>query len=158
MRLRSLSRLVLAGAALVVALAGGYVLAGTSSLVYTAAQSTVIQNQLIPRYNADHCRQVGLGSGCTSVELVTAGCTNLTTKTIVQDSCAIFTSDAAGEALFLKEVANIGLITVYNRLIANDVSAYQIAECSRFKGLSQANQNTECTLRGLATGCSGPCP
>lgn len=160
MRFKSLSRLTLAWVATSVAIAGGIALAGSSSLTYTAGQSTAIQNMLIPRYNADHCQRVGLPSGCSSAELVSAGCSvaGATIKTIPQDSCTIFTSDATGEALFLKEVANIGLVTVYNRLIANDVSQYNAAECQRFKALSQANQNTECTLRGLSNGCSGPCP
>lgn len=156
MRLRSLSLIVLA-VAVGLALAGGVVLAGSSSLVYTAGQSTAIQTQLIPKYNAEHCSRFGQSIGCNTSELVSGGCTVQTFKTIVQDSCVIFTSDVAGEALFLKEVANIGLITVNNRLISSDIANYQNAECVRFKALSVANQNSECTLRGLATGCAGPC-
>ena len=158
MRLRSLSRLVLALAATSVVVAGGIALAGNSTLSYTAGQSTAIQTQLIPKYNAEHCTRFGQAVSCSTAELVSAGCTVQTFKTIVQDSCVIFTQDVTGEAAFLKEVANIGLITVNNRLIASDVANYQAAECSRFKSLSVANQNTECTLRGLATGCAGPCP
>lgn len=152
MRLRSLLLIVIG-----LALAGGIVLAGNSTLSYTAGQSTAIQNQLIPKYNAEHCTRFGLALSCSTAELVSAGCTVQTFKTIVQDSCVVFTSDVTGEAAFLKEVANIGLVTVNNRLIASDIQNYQAAECSRFKALSVANQNSECTLRGLATGCAGPC-
>jgi hypothetical protein len=156
--MRSLSRLVVV--ILVIGALAGLVYAGTSNLVYTAAQSTAIQTLLIPMYNADHCQQRGLAANCTSANLVTAGCSvaSATFKTIIQDSCTIFTSDVSGEALFLKEVANIGLVSTYNRLIAKDNAAYQAAECSRFKALSVGNQNTECTLRGLPSGCAGPCP
>lgn len=155
MRLRSLSFVVLA-VAVGLALAG-VVLAGNSTLTYTAGQSTAIQTQLIPKYNAEHCSRFGLPISCSTSDLTTAGCTVQTFKTIVQDSCVVFTSDVTGEALFLKEVANIGLITVNNRLIASDIQNYNAAECARFKALSVANQNSECTLRGLATGCAGPC-
>lgn len=157
MRTKSL-HVVLAVLALLVAVAVPFALAGTSNLVYTAGQSTAIQSQLIPRYNTDHCTRFGLAPSCSSAELVSAGCTTQTVRTIVFDSCTVFTQDAAGEAAFLKEVANIGLVTVNNKLISNENAAYTAAECSRFKSLSQANQNTECTLRGLANGCSGPCP
>lgn len=152
MRLKILPLILLA------LLATSPLLAGSSSLTYTAGQSTAIQSQLIPKYNADHCQKFGLGSGCISADLVSGGCQVTIVKTIVLDSCTIFTQDAAGEALFLKEAANQALIATYNRLIAIDVGSYQAAECSRFKALSQANQNTECTLRGLASGCAGPCP
>lgn len=134
--------------------------AGDSTLSYTAGQSTAIRNQLIPRYNAEHCARFGQAIGCASADLVTGGCSAVanTFKTIVYDSCTIFTSDAAGEAAFLKEVANIGLVTVNNRLIAADNAAYQAAECARFKALSPANQQTACTNLGLISSCSGPCP
>lgn len=160
MRFRSLPRVVLSVAALLVAVSVPFALAGSSSLTYTAAQSTAIQNQLIPKYNADHCGRFGLPSNCASTDLVTAGCNVAanTIKTVPIDSCTIFTSDVTGEALFLKEAANVGLVTVFNRLIATDIGTYNAAECTRFKGLSAANQNTECTLRGLANGCAGPCP
>ena len=160
MRSRSLARLALAIVALGVVIAGGVVMAGTSNLVYTAGQSTAIQTQLIPRYNRDHCEKFGAVFPCTSSDLVTGGCNAAanTIRTIVFDSCTIFTTDVTGEAAFLKEVANIGLVTVNNRLIGNENAAYTAAECSRFKALSQGNKDSECTLRGLPTGCSGPCP
>lgn len=160
MQFRSLPRVVAVIVALSIVASVPLAFAGTSSLTYTAGQSTVIQNQLIPKYNADHCQRFGLPGSCLSTDLVTAGCNPATTtvKTVVQDSCTIFTADVTGEANFLKEVANIGLVTVYNRLIATDVGAYNAAECSRFKALSQVNQNTECTTRGLSAGCAGPCP
>jgi hypothetical protein len=153
MRIRSLSRLVLA-----IVFVAPLLDAGTSNLVYTAGQSTAIQTQLIPRYNADHCQRFGLPPSCTSSDLVTAGCTVQTIKSIVLDSCAIFTQDVTGEAAILKEVANAGLIATFNRLITNDNASYNSAECSRFKALSVANQNSECSLRGLPSGCAGPCP
>jgi hypothetical protein len=152
MRVRSLVLILFA------MLLGAFVYAGTSSLVYTAGQSTAIQTQLIPRYNADHCHRFGLPASCVTADLTTAGCTPTVIKTIPLDSCTIFTADVTGEAAILKEAANVGLVSVYNRLIADDNSSYQAAECTRFKGLSGANQNTECNLRGLANGCSGPCP
>lgn len=156
----SLSRRILSVAILALVLVAPLLLAGTSNLTYTAGQSTAIQNQLIPRYNRDHCDRYGAAFPCTSSDLVAGGCNaaSNTIRTIVYDSCAIFTQDATGEAAFLKEVANIGLVTVNNRLISSEVGQYQTAECSRFKALSQGNKDTECTLRGLTAGCSGPCP
>lgn len=135
------------------------VYAGNSTLSYTTGQSNAIQGQLIPRYNAEHCTRYGQAIGCASADLVTGGCNVATNtfKTIVTDSCTIFTGDAAGEQAFLKEVANIGLVTVFNRLMAAEQSSYLAAECARFKALTGPQQQTECSLRGLPTDCSGPC-
>lgn len=135
------------------------VYAGDSTLSYSTGQSSAIQNQLIPRYNAEHCTRYGQAVGCASGDLVAGGCSvaSNTFKTIVTDSCTIFTSNAAGEAAFLKEVANIGLVTVFNRLMAAEQSSYLAAECARFKALTGPQQQTECTLRGLPSNCSGPC-
>ena len=132
--------------------------AGNSTLTYTAAQSTQIQNRLIPKYNAEHCAQFALPSTCTSSDLTTAGCVARTVRTLVLDSCTIFTSNAAGEQAFLQETANNGLIYVFNRLIRNENDSYNAAECARWRALSGPQQQTECTLRGLSSTCEGPCP
>lgn len=141
-------------------LPAAFAAAGNSTLSYTAAQSTAIQNQLIPRYNAEHCGRFSLPNGCTTSDLTTAGCNpaNFTVKTVVYDSCTIFTSDATGEAAFLKEVANQGLVAVNNKLISIDVSNYNSAACTAFKAANQAGKDALCTGFGLSAGCAGPCP
>lgn len=132
--------------------------AADSTLSYTAGQSNGIRTIVIPRYNAEHCAKVGLGAGCTTAQLVAAGCVVQTVRTFVIDSCTIFTQDAAGESAYLKEAANQGVLAAYNRSIRNDNESYQAAECWRFKSLNQTQQDAECSLRALGPGCAGPCP
>lgn len=134
------------------------VMAGDSTLSYTAAQSTAIQNRVIPRYNADHCRQFGLPVTCSTAELVAAGCTVQTTRTFVTDSCTIFASSAAGEAAFLKEMANQGGVATFNRLVAEEINQYNSAACTLWKALSPAAQQSDCVAKNQPATCSGPCP
>jgi hypothetical protein len=138
-------------------LAPGAAFAGNSTLTYTTAQSTAIQTRLIPRYNADHCARFGLGPTCTTAELVTAGCTNVVRRTVTIESCTIFAQNATGEQAFLQEVANQELVTVFNKLIATQGSAYSTAQCNIFNALSPAAKQADCTAHGLPTDCD-PCP
>lgn len=128
--------------------------AGNSTVTFTAAQSTAIQNRLIPNYNANHCAQFGLGSSCTSANLVTAGCVVKTfgpvAVAITIDSCTIFTSNAAGEQSFHQERLNQSLVDSFNQRTSTDESARNTA----YAGANQTSKDAVCVALGLpATNC-----
>jgi hypothetical protein len=124
--------------------------AGNVTIAHTTAQSNVIQGTLIPTHNRTHCTSFGLPGTCTSAQLVTAGCTVKTFKTVTIESCVIFTSDAAGEAAFLQEFVDQKLVDGFNQQLAEDVNL----SCAAFKAASTANQNSACTAVGRPTGCT----
>lgn len=123
------------------------VFAVAHTLNFTAAQDTQMQTKLIPLYNRAHCKQFKQANGCTSANLVTGGCTSITVKTLVIESCTIFTQDTTGEDAFLQEMANQKLVEVFGRY-GNDGATIREAA---FQGLSSGGQTTTCTDLGLTT-------
>lgn len=149
------------------------IMAATHSLTYTNAQDTTVQNKLVKNYNQRHCVRFNRNKGCNSAQLVTGGCTtinvcaaaglrigsNLCTEWLTEftDSCVIFSENNAGQALWLKEVANQAIATELALRKAADAEDY----CIAWEGVSNTAQNTFCTTAqpaglGLANGCR-PC-
>lgn len=132
----------------------GVVMAGNSTVSYTAAQSTQIQNRLIPLYNKRHCQAYNKTAGCSSADLVAGGCVVRVVKTVSVESCTIFTSDATGEQSFLQEMLNQQLVSKLTELTAQDADEF----CTAFKAASTANQNSACSALGLPTVANGCAP
>lgn len=137
------------------------------SLNYTAAQDTIIQNQVITAYNRAHCQVWGKASGCSSANLVSGGCvvknacqaiglpagTACTTlSTLNVESCVIYTVDTTGEDAMLQETANQKLVAIYDA----GRSYGSVDFKAGFTAASQGNKDTACTAAGQATGCPGP--
>ncbi len=127
-------------------------MAGSSTVTYTAAQSTRIQTKLIPLFNSRHCQNFNLPTNCTTANLATAGCATVTVRTLAIETCVIFTSDATGEQAFLQEALNRQLVTQLGDVSAGDAAAF----CVAFKAAATGTQNTICSNLGLASGCD-PC-
>lgn len=124
------------------------------SISFTAGQNTYTQNTLIPQANNKRCAEYGLSQGCTSAQVVTAGCVaepfSAVTKTnLVFRSCTIYTQDAAGEALYHADQLYEFLV----KKVSDDLAADVAASCAAFKALSGANQNAICTSLGRPNGC-----
>lgn len=128
--------------------------AGNSTLTYTAGQSTAVQTTLIPKYNRASCAKFNLPATCTSAQLVSAGCTVKTVKTVIVDSCTIFTLDAAGEQAFHQETHNQKLADIFFQSSSIDSTDF----CTTFKAMTVGQQNAVCAamVPPLTAGCT-PC-
>jgi hypothetical protein len=151
------------------------VFAASHTLTYTAAQDTDIQQRLIPMVNRTKCALYGLPKTCSTAQVQaptkcvtrsvcqaaglrqgSAACTRWSAELV--DACVIFTSDAAGEAAYLKEAANSGVVNSY--ALAANLGADEF--CTNWDLMSAAAQDTTCTTAapgglGLSAGCR-PCP
>jgi len=134
--------------------AASSVFAGNSTLVYTTAQSTAIQTQLIPAYNRAHCRRFGATPTCNTAQLVSAGCVTVTKKTVVLDSCVIFSQDATGEAAYLQERSNQAAFEAFVQLDASLAFDF----CSTWTTMTTTQRNNICAslTPALPAGCA-PC-
>jgi hypothetical protein len=121
-------------------------LAGSSTITYTAPQSTYIRGTIIPAINRHLCYSFLLPATCTSAEVVSAGCTVKVVKGVTTESCTIFTSDAAGEQALLQEQSNKSLAALMS-LYDNTVFR---AAC---QGADIQTQNRLCSVLGLPAGC-----
>lgn len=128
--------------------------AASVSISFTAGQNTYTQQTLIPQANAKRCADYGLAPSCTGAQVVSAGCVaepfSAVTKTnLLFRSCAIYTQDAAGEALFHADQLYEFLV----KKVSDDLAADVAASCAAFKALSVSNQNAICTSLGRPNGC-----
>jgi hypothetical protein len=140
-------------ALLLLAVCIGTALAASFSLTYTAAQDTQIQTKLIPLVNTANCAKRGLGPLCTSANLVTKGCVAVAFPAKNMNVCTIYTADAAGEAIYLKDTLDAALVTQLAKLNAANTVTFQAACRAR----TPAQQDAVCVANGQAAGCN-PCP
>lgn len=142
---------------LVAALIAPTIMAGTmdGAVTTTAAQDTFLQNNLIPAANAERCKKFGLSAGCTSGQLVSAGCVAVAFSTLTKatagsfQSCTIYTQDAAGENAYAADELAQRVQDRFFQELAADIAA----NCASFKALSAGAQNTVCTDLGRPAGC-----
>lgn len=166
-----IARLLL-GAALAIVIVP-LVLAATHSLTYTAQQDTAVQTRLIPAVNRAKCQAYGRPDNCVTADLTgrcivrsvcqaanlktgSAACTAWSTEFV--ESCVIFTQNAAGEAAYLKEKANKGMVDDFLSTYTLETKDY----CVAWDLMSPSAQSTHCTTAppaglGLPSNCR-PCP
>jgi hypothetical protein len=144
---------LLAGAIFVVLfVALPVVFAVAHTLTYTTGQDTAIQTVVIPIYNRKHCADFGLPAACTSAQLVTRGCVAKVVQTLTVDSCTIFTSNLAGQDLYLLEAANRAIINDYDKRAQFGAADFHAG----FAAANQTNKDAACVAAGQPAGCPGP--
>lgn len=130
------------------------VFAADITVSFTAGQNTYTRNTLIPQKNTRRCVEYNLAPGCSTAQVVSAGCVaepfSAVTKTnLVFRSCTIYTADAAGEAAYQSD----NLYEFLVAMVAKDLAQEVQTACTNFKALSGANQNTICASLSLPNGC-----
>lgn len=136
------------------ALAASVAYAASVSISFTAGQNNYTQGTLIPQANAKRCAQYNLSQGCTTAQVVAAGCVaepfSAVTKTnLVFRSCAIYTQDSTGEAAFHSDQ----LYELLVKKVSDDLAADVAASCVAFKALNQAGQDAICAALSRPNGC-----
>jgi hypothetical protein len=132
----------------------GTVWAASFPVVYTTAQDTTIQTRVIPFVNAENCAKRSLGPNCNAAQLVQRGCVAVPFPQRNHNVCTIYTPDAAGEALFLKDQLDAKLVTYIVRLNVGDENVFKGA-C---RAGTPAQRTATCATYGIPAAQCNPCP